>query len=119
MANRDVVAIGTSAGGVEALLILANDLSQNFPASILVTVHPPLQFRSSLDDMLTRRAVACRVRQPRRGHKEGSHMHCPIGAAPDYRWERLSLGTGPREENARTAIDAMLFRCGLPAATGR
>lgn len=42
MANRDVVAIGTSASGVKALLILANDLPQNLRAPILVTVHLPL-----------------------------------------------------------------------------
>ena len=54
MANRDIVAVGTSAGGFEALLLLAKGFPQNFPASILVTIHLPLQFRSSLDEMLTR-----------------------------------------------------------------
>jgi two-component system, chemotaxis family, protein-glutamate methylesterase/glutaminase len=33
MANRDIVAIGTSAGGFEALRFLANGLDRNFPAS--------------------------------------------------------------------------------------
>ncbi len=49
MANRDIVAIGTSAGGFEALLFLAKRFLQNFPASILVTIHLPLEFSSSLD----------------------------------------------------------------------
>jgi hypothetical protein len=40
MANRDVVAIGTSAGGVEVLLFArfrAKGFQHGFPASILVT----------------------------------------------------------------------------------
>ena len=39
MANRDIVAIGTSAGGVEALLSLTKGLPRNLPASILLTIH--------------------------------------------------------------------------------
>jgi len=38
MANRDVLAIGTSAGGVEALLFLARHLPRDFPAAVLVTL---------------------------------------------------------------------------------
>ncbi len=41
MANRDIVAIGTSAGGVEALLFLARHVPREFPASIVVTIHLP------------------------------------------------------------------------------
>ena len=39
MANRDIVAIGTSAGGVEALLFLAKRFAPDFPATILITIH--------------------------------------------------------------------------------
>ena len=41
MANRDVLAIGTSAGGVEALLFLAKRFSRDFPAAVFVTIHLP------------------------------------------------------------------------------
>jgi chemotaxis response regulator CheB len=54
MANRDIVAIGTSAGGVEALLFIAKYLPADFPASILVTMHLSSDFRSSFDQILTR-----------------------------------------------------------------
>jgi len=54
MANRDLVAIGTSAGGVEALLYLVKRLPNEFPASVLVTIHMPGRARSSLDEVLTR-----------------------------------------------------------------
>jgi two-component system, chemotaxis family, protein-glutamate methylesterase/glutaminase len=49
MANRDIVAIGTSAGGFEALRFLAKGFDQRFPASILISIHLPLEFRSHLD----------------------------------------------------------------------
>ena len=43
MANRDIVAIGTSAGGVEALLFLAKRFVPDFPATILITIHLELR----------------------------------------------------------------------------
>jgi chemotaxis response regulator CheB len=54
MANCDVVAVGTAAGGVEARLFLAKHLPREFPASILVTIHLPRHARSSLDQLLGR-----------------------------------------------------------------
>jgi two-component system, chemotaxis family, protein-glutamate methylesterase/glutaminase len=39
MANRDIVAIGTSAGGFDALRFLAKGFDQDFPASILAAIH--------------------------------------------------------------------------------
>ena len=36
--NRDILAIGTSAGGVDALIFLAKSLPPDLPASILVTI---------------------------------------------------------------------------------
>ena len=54
VANRDVLAVGTSAGGVEALIFLAKELPRDLPASVLVTIHLPSYSRSSLDDLLTR-----------------------------------------------------------------
>jgi two-component system, chemotaxis family, protein-glutamate methylesterase/glutaminase len=54
MANRDLVAIGTSAGGVDALIFLAGRLQHDLPASVLVTIHLPSYSRSSLDEVLSR-----------------------------------------------------------------
>ena len=39
MANRDIVAIGASAGGVEALAFLITRLPNPFPATMLITLH--------------------------------------------------------------------------------
>lgn len=109
MGNRDVLAIGTSAGGVEALAFLAARFQPKFPASILVTIHLSSQFRSALDEVLSRAGPL-----PASFAKHGEifrkgHIYL---APPDRHLlvdgDRLHLGAGPRENNARPAIDAML-----------
>jgi two-component system, chemotaxis family, protein-glutamate methylesterase/glutaminase len=109
MANRDVVAIGTSAGGFEALLFLAKRFHKNFPASILVTIHLPLQFRSSLDEILSRAGpLPAAFANEGEVKRKGRIYIAPPGRHLLLDGEELWLGTGPRENNARPAIDAML-----------
>ena len=109
MVNRDIVAIGTSAGGFEALLFLAKGLPQNFPASILVTIHLPLEFRSSLDEILTRAGpLPAAFANEGEVKKKGRIYIAPPGRHLIVDGEQLWLGTGPRENNARPAIDPML-----------
>lgn len=109
MANRDVVAIGTSAGGVEALLFLAKSFPADFPAAVLVTLHLPSQSRSSLDEILSRAgplpAAFAGDGQPLR---KGRIFIAPPGRHLLLDTDRLSLGIGPRENNVRPAIDPML-----------
>ena len=106
MANRDLVAIGTSAGGVEALLYLVKRLPNAFPASVLVRIQSP---RSSLDEVLTRAGPL-----PAQFAREGDVVKkgCIYLAPPDRHLllddYRALLGIGPRENNSRPAIDAML-----------
>jgi two-component system chemotaxis response regulator CheB len=109
MANRDIVAIGASAGGVEALSFLAKNLPRDFPATVLVTVHLPSEGSSVLDEILDRSgplpAVFANDNDPlRTGH---------IYVAPANRHlivddDRLLLGHGSRENNSRPAIDPMM-----------
>jgi two-component system chemotaxis response regulator CheB len=109
MTNRDTVVVGTSAGGVEALLFLAKHLRRDFPAAVLVTIHLPSHARSELDVVLSRAgplpaSFAIEGERPKKGH---------IYIAPPDRHllleaDRLALGCGPRENNARPAIDPML-----------
>jgi len=103
------VAIGTSAGGFEALLFLAKRFPQNFPASILVTIHLPLQFRSSLDEMLTRAGPLPATFAQEGDVKKKGHIYIALpGRHLIADGEQLWLGTGPRENNSRPAIDPML-----------
>lgn len=122
MANRDILAIGTSAGGVEALLFLARHFPADFPAAILVTIHPPSRFRSTLDDILNA-AGALRARfaedgeRPRNGHIHIAPPDCHLLLDED----KIHLGHGPRENNTRPAIDPMLRSVALccgPRAIG-
>jgi hypothetical protein len=45
MANRDIVAIGAPAGGVDAIQFLASGIARGFPASIFIVLHLPSEFR--------------------------------------------------------------------------
>lgn len=122
MANRDIVAIGTSAGGVAALQYLVERLPPDFPACVLVTIHLSNRIRSVLDEILSRAgplpvAFAADGNSLRKGH---------IFIAPADRHllvegDRMLLGAGPRENNSRPAIDPMLRSvavCCGPRAVG-
>jgi len=114
MANRDVLAIGTSAGGVDALLFIAKGLPRNLPAAILITIHLPSHVRSTLDELLARAGpMPARFAESGEAIRKG-HIYI---APPDRHLllygDRLSLGEGPRENNTRPAIDPMLRSAAL------
>lgn len=109
MADRDILAIGTSAGGIEALLYLAKQLPSDFPAAILVTIHLPSWRRSAFGEVLTR---AGRLPAAFADHgdviRKGRIFIAPPGRHLLVEGKILALGSGPRENNARPAIDPML-----------
>lgn len=123
MAHRDIIAIGASAGGIDALRYLASALPARFDAAILVAMHLAEDFPSGLEQVLTRSGVL-----PARFAQGGEKIeNGQIYIAPP-RWhlllnadQRLELGRGPRENRARPAIDPM-FRsvalCCGPRAIG-
>jgi two-component system chemotaxis response regulator CheB len=109
MANRDILAIGTSAGGFAALRFLARKLPGDFPASILVTIHLSSQFRSRLDEILTDGgALPAGFARDDEMLQRGRIYLAPPERHLIVNGERLRLGVGPRENNARPAIDPML-----------
>jgi two-component system, chemotaxis family, protein-glutamate methylesterase/glutaminase len=109
MAGRDIVAIGTSAGGFEALRFLAKGFDRDFPASILVTIHLSLEFRSHLDQLLSAAGpLPATFATDGEFRKNGRIYIAPPGRHLLVDQERLWLGVGPRENNARPAVDAML-----------
>jgi two-component system, chemotaxis family, protein-glutamate methylesterase/glutaminase len=109
MANRDIMTIGTSAGGVEALLFLTKAFRPDLPATVLITIHLSSHFRSSLDEILTR-AGPLPASFARDGElaKTGHVYIAPPSCHLLLDGDRLVLGTGPRENFARPAIDPML-----------
>jgi two-component system, chemotaxis family, protein-glutamate methylesterase/glutaminase len=109
MNNRDILAIGTSAGGVEALLFLVSKFRGDLPACIFITIHLPSHSASSFDHLLSQ-AGPLRAKFASEGERLEKGV---IYIAPPNRHllveaQRLSLGEGPRENNARPAIDPML-----------
>jgi two-component system, chemotaxis family, protein-glutamate methylesterase/glutaminase len=114
MANRDVLIIGTSAGGVEALVFLAKRFQPDFPASILVTIHLPSDFRSSLDEILSGSGpLPATFATDRQALRKGRIYIAPAGKHLIVDSDQISLGVGPCENNARPAIDPMLRSAAL------
>jgi len=109
MGNRDILAIGTSAGGVEALSFLANSFRPDFPAAVLVTIHLPSQFRSPLDEILSRAGpLPAAFANNGEAMKKARIYIAPPGSHLIVDGDQLLLGVGPRENHARPAIDPML-----------
>ena len=109
MANRDILALGTSAGGVQALRFLAKHFHPQFPASVLVTIHLPSDAHSALDEVLNgagplhaQFATDGDVLKKSRIYIAPPNRHLIVDGL------RLALGEGARENNARPAIDPML-----------
>jgi two-component system chemotaxis response regulator CheB len=109
-APRDIVVIGASAGGVEALLELAGMLPADFPAPIFVVQHVPAYSNSILPQLLSR-VSALPAKHPRSGEviEPGTIYIAP----PDHHLlvegDHVLVTRGPKENRFRPSIDA-LFR---------
>ncbi|MBV9600316.1 MAG: chemotaxis protein CheB [Chloroflexi bacterium] len=107
---HDLVVVGASAGGVEALTRLVAGLPQSIDASIVVVLHMPPDTPSQLAAILGRAGALPAFQVDSRRAIEPGH----IFVAPPNRHlvvddGHLDLETGPRENSARPAID-VLFR---------
>jgi two-component system, chemotaxis family, protein-glutamate methylesterase/glutaminase len=108
MGHRDIIVIGASAGGIEALQDLVRVLPDKLRASVFVTVHFPEHGTSVLPRILSRAGPLAAVHVV-----DGeSIVHGRIYVAPpDFHLviERdcLRLVRGPKENGNRPAIDPM------------
>lgn len=110
MAGHDVVVIGGSAGGVEAMRRVCAGLPADFAAAVLVVIHISPTSRSVLPELLSR-AGPLPARHPKDG--EAISRGTIYVAPPDFhmllRPGHVMLRQGPHENRTRPAIDP-LFR---------
>ena len=110
MAERNIIVIGCSVGGVEALQRLVAPLPRDLPAAVFVVLHLAPQSTSVLPEILTR-AGSLKALHPRDG--ESIRSNRIYVAPPDNHLliedGRVRVMRGPKENRHRPAIDP-LFR---------
>lgn len=108
--QRDLIVVGASAGGVQALQRLVADLPPELPAAVLVVLHL-MQSQTSVLDSILARAGSLPVTSARDGERpERGHVYvAPPNTHLLLRGPNIHLSDGPRENGHRPAIDP-LFR---------
>ena len=110
MTKRDIIVIGASSGGIEALRTLVAELPANLPASIFVVLHTGPESPGILHQILGRSGILEAVNPKDREHIRPGHIYV---APPDRHMllepGRIRLTRGPKENRFRPAIDP-LFR---------
>jgi two-component system, chemotaxis family, protein-glutamate methylesterase/glutaminase len=122
MPMKQIVAIGASAGGIDALRSLVGGLPVDYPVPICVVVHTAPESPGVLGDILNRAGPLTAVNARNRERLHGGRIYvappdCHLLVEPG----RLRVTKGPRENRFRPAIDP-LFRSAAqvygPAAVG-
>jgi two-component system, chemotaxis family, protein-glutamate methylesterase/glutaminase len=110
MVGHDIIVVGASAGGVEALQTLVCGLPFDLPATLFVVVHIPPDSRSALPTILSRAGPLPAVHAV---DGEAIRRSCVYIARPDHHLvlDRgyIRVTHGPKENRFRPAID-VLFR---------
>jgi two-component system, chemotaxis family, protein-glutamate methylesterase/glutaminase len=108
--GHDIIVIGASAGGVEALVQLIHTLPANLPASVFIVLHIPAHSPSMLSQILGRAGMLPALQPVDYQKIEARHIYV---APPDQHLlieqGYMRVVRGPRENRHRPAIDP-LFR---------
>src|SRR3712207_6517545 len=111
MPGKDIVVIGASTGGIEAMKALVAGLPRDFPASVLVVMHTAPHPLGILPEILERAAPLPASNARDWEQIKPGHIYV---APPDYhllveRTGYIRITQGPRENRFRPAVDP-LFR---------
>ena len=110
MQGRDIVVLGASAGGVEALVQFVGELPSSIPAAIFVVLHIPPQSTSMMPKILSRSSSLPAIHPVDGTLIEHGHIYV---APPDHHMMleqgHIRIIHGPKENRHRPAIDT-LFR---------
>jgi two-component system chemotaxis response regulator CheB len=108
MPKRDIVVIGASAGGVQALQEIVQNIPADYPGTIFIVLHTGTS--SILPDILSRAGQLRAVMAEHNAHYEPNRIY----VAPPNRHLLINDGVmqlylGPRENGSRPSVDP-LFR---------
>jgi two-component system chemotaxis response regulator CheB len=118
-ARRDLVVIGASAGGVEALSKVVRELPPDLPAAVCIVLHIAPGSPSMLAHILGRAGpMPCRPAHDGERLCAGVILVAPPDRHLVIEHGRVRLTVGPRENGHRPAID-VLFRSAAAALSGR
>jgi two-component system chemotaxis response regulator CheB len=110
MQRRDVIVVGASAGGVEALAELAKGLPADLPAAVFVVLHLPSDARSFLPGILSRAGPLPAVHARDGAPILSGHIYiAPPNRHLELVGSAMRLPVGPRVNGVRPSID-VLFR---------
>jgi two-component system, chemotaxis family, protein-glutamate methylesterase/glutaminase len=109
MPCHDIIVLGASAGGVEALAQIVRPLPADLPAAIFIVLHVPPHGTSVLPAILNR---AGRLRASHAADGEAIEHGRIYVAPPDHhllvRHGTVHLSRGPKENSARPAVDPLM-----------
>ena len=106
MPGHDIIVIGASAGGVEALMTVVRDLPADLPAAVFVVLHIPAQGPSFLPGILSRSGPLVATHPEDKEKIEYGHIYV---APPDLHLlvehGYVRVTHGPKENRHRPAVD--------------
>jgi len=108
--GHDIVVMGGSAGGVEAMQRIVSAFPADLPAAVFVVVHTAAGYESALPEILSRRGALKATHALHGEPVKNGHIYV---APPDnhmlLRPGYLAVQRGPKENGSRPAVDP-LFR---------